>query len=47
MTLTRQILEALAKLMKMSALYTAPKIKNAWKRQPGAVSMDRFKEEFR
>ena len=36
-TLTRQILEALAKLIKMSALYTAPKIKNAWKRQPGAV----------
>ena len=45
-TLTRQILEALAKLMKMSALYTAPKIKNAWKRQPGAVSMDQIQRRI-
>jgi len=45
-TLTRQILEALAKLIKMSALYTAPKIKNAWKRQPGAVSMDQIQRRI-
>lgn len=45
-TLTRQILEALAKLIKMSALYTTPKIKNAWKRQPGAVSMDQIQRRI-
>ena len=45
-TLTRQILEALAKLIKMSALYTTPKIKNEWKRQPGAVSMDQIQRRI-
>ena len=45
-TLTRQILEALAKLIKMSALYTAPKIKNIWKKQPGAVSMDQIQRRI-
>lgn len=44
--LTRQILEAMAKLIKMSALYTVPKIKNAWKKQPGAVSMDQIQRRI-
>lgn len=30
----------------MSALYTTPKIKNAWKRQPGAVSMDQIQRRI-
>jgi hypothetical protein len=37
-TLTRQILEALAKLIKMSALYTAPKIKNMEKTAWGSIN---------
>lgn len=44
--LTRQMLEAMAKLIKMSALYTVPKIKNAWKKQPGAVSMDQIQRRI-
>lgn len=44
--LTRQILVAMAKLIKMAALYTTPKIKNAWKKQPGAVSMDQIQRKI-
>ena len=36
----------MAKLIKMSALYTAPKIKNIWKKQPGAVSMDQIQRRI-
>lgn len=41
--LTREILMAMAKLLKVSVLYAAPKIKNAWKKQPGAVSMEQIR----
>lgn len=41
--LTREILTALAKLIKVSALYLAPKIRNAYKQQPGAVSMNEIR----
>lgn len=41
--LTREILTALAKLLKVSVLYAVPKIRNAWKKQPGAVSMEQIR----
>lgn len=41
--LTKEILTALAKLLKVSVLYAAPKLRNAWKKQPGAVSMEQIR----
>lgn len=41
--LTKEILTALAKLIKVSVLYATPKIRNAWKKQPGAVSMEQIR----